>query len=214
MSKEVTSSELAREFNMDFTKALAEHYQEKYPKEGLENAVYAYELTTCQRKIEYRDRFSDAAMLDRQRWPLLKGEAVDDLINNILEEDYITDGSMDFKIPETEGIKFIRCRPDVLALREPGNIPIEIKTTKSLRYGASKHHAIQANVYAQCWDAPFALLFYFSPDGRKYYRIGRDMDVNIPQLIREMDASPRWDWECSYCPFSHLCPFKKVEKKK
>ena len=90
-------------------------------------------------------------------------------------------------------------------------IPVEIKTARSDHSLPKEHHIMQLKIYMNMLGAYEGYLIYVTPDRITEYRIvGPIDDVSLSKFIMSRrEKAPLWDWECGYCVFSVVCPYKK-----
>lgn len=92
-------------------------------------------------------------------------------------------------------------------------VVIEIKTARSSQGTPHKHHIEQVRFYMYMVGASEGILIYITPDRIIEFSIKEPSSEEVLlQRIREViedKVHPRWDWECKYCLFSKVCPFKK-----
>jgi len=91
---------------------------------------------------------------------------------------------------------------------------IEFKTSRADHDLPLQHHVLQLQIYMNMLRAERGLLFYINPDRIAEYPVTKPIDDwQLQQLVQETlnnEKHPRWgDWECSYCIFNIMCPFKK-----
>ena len=90
----------------------------------------------------------------------------------------------------------------------------EFKSSRSDTDLPKPHHVLQLRIYMNLAKATKGVLVYLTPDRITEYTIENPMtDNELRRLVMETINDykhPRWDWECQYCPFAPLCPYKKT----
>ena len=107
---------------------------------------------------------------------------------------------------------------DIVVEGDNGKIIIEIKTSRGDHETPLEHHVKQLQIYMNLSGAAKGILFYINPDRIAEYEVNEPLtDSELAQLVLEtlLDKKhPRYDWECNYCPYSIMCPYKKINKYK
>lgn len=112
--------------------------------------------------------------------------------------------------PEVEksrqvGPYVVKGRADVLD-EERGEV-VEIKTVrpnvKSLPF---EHHVLQLRAYMWLFGVPRGRLVYITHEWIREFEVTTPLaDEDVLRLIEDR-RSPRYDWECDYCPYKSFCP--------
>lgn len=90
---------------------------------------------------------------------------------------------------------------------------LEIKSVKSFQGEPYEHHVQQLNIYLNLLDSPTGYLLYISHDKMFEYTvrpIRLDVEGELASLLRD-EKHPRYAWECRYCPFRKICPYRGAE---
>ncbi len=89
---------------------------------------------------------------------------------------------------------------------------VEIKSSRSDNELPKPQHILQLRIYMNLAKAQQGILLYITPDRIAEYTINEPIsDAELEILVKETLENrkhPRYPWECSYCPFSMMCPFK------
>ncbi|MEM0500722.1 MAG: PD-(D/E)XK nuclease family protein, partial [Ignisphaera sp.] len=95
-----------------------------------------------------------------------------------------------------------------------GDYIIEIKSGSSDRNLPYEQHIIQTRIYMWLSNLDKAILLYVTPNRIVEYQIkGTMSDKEITELVKSIitgQPAPRYIWECKYCIYSILCPFKRT----
>ncbi|MEM2757740.1 MAG: CRISPR-associated protein Cas4, partial [Sulfolobales archaeon] len=125
---------------------------------------------------------------------------------------------------EVEGLKevilpsgdriMIRGRADAVLVSDEGNIGIEIKTSRSDINIPHEQHLEQVMIYNWLMDLNYSLLIYITLDRIAQFTIF-DKFSESEIIDRITNATfPRYGWECNYCVYSVLCPYKRGQSTK
>jgi len=119
---------------------------------------------------------------------------------------------------EIGGTKYtIKGRIDALC----GDTVIEIKYVRDIKSNQPfSHHVRQLQIYMWMTNRIRGKILYVSPARLLEYEV--KSPVNEPQvammveeyLIKPHNLTPRYDWECRYCPFQSICPRYMPQVKK
>ncbi|WFO75653.1 CRISPR-associated protein Cas4 [Desulfurococcaceae archaeon MEX13E-LK6-19] len=104
-------------------------------------------------------------------------------------------------------------RIDALRVTDGGEVVVyEFKSSRGDSEQPKQPHIMQLRIYMLMASATKGYLVYVNPDRVAEYEINNPMnDVDLKQLVKETIENtkhPRWDWECSYCPYNMMCPYK------
>ncbi len=109
-------------------------------------------------------------------------------------------------------------RIDILATDEDDEkIVVEIKTARSDAYLPHEHHVQQLRIYMNLANASKGVLLYITPDRvAEYTYTNPASDEELQKLVATFlrFEGPRYEWECTYCQFSSICPRKKTNQAK
>jgi len=171
--------------------------------------VYVTDLVSCPQKRHYRMIYPELVfhfepifilgnLIHLGLESVLKEEGYDievefEKIFNIEGEEYIVKGRVD-AISETEIVEIKSTRSDI-------NIPLE-------------HHILQLQLYLNLLNKEKGILIYITPERISEYQISKK-EIDITRLLMETVKNtihPRWSWECKYCTYAKLCPYKVVNK--
>jgi len=101
------------------------------------------------------------------------------------------------------------------ALDKSSGVVIEIKTTRSTISSPQEHHVKQLNIYLNMLNYEKGILVYIAPSKIVEFSVSRepiDLEREVRDLLEDK-YHPRYNWECSYCHFSKLCPYYTVQSK-
>ena len=192
---------------------------------GLEpGTIWVSALTQCPRKWLYMQRFPEVARA-QFKGAFALGRAAHLGLQQILA---LYAGSLGFSRLEVErevvkrinvergdlpAIVTLRGRVDALAVDGAGErVVIEIKTARSDAGLPHEHHVEQLRIYMNMAGARRGILLYLTPDRVAEYTYTEPVDDEELQRLIEgflRFEGPRYEWECRYCPYAPLCPFKR-----
>ncbi len=94
---------------------------------------------------------------------------------------------------------------------------VEIKSSRSDSELPKQHHILQLRIYMNMVNASNGILIYVTPDRVTEYYFDKPLsDEEIKILVRETILNtnhPRYQWECQYCPFNVMCPYKQTNNR-
>lgn len=162
-------------------------------------------------------RYPEISSYEIMSPPSILGELVHRGLQAILREIYGADvkteveGEKTVALPQG-GVARVRGRSDAIIERGGRRVGIEIKSSRT-DYGIPlEHHVDQARIYNWLFDLEETYLVYVTHERVAQYRI-RDRASEQEVVIRLTSTTyPRYSWECSYCVFSIICPYKKTTK--
>ncbi len=173
--------------------------------------LYVSDLVSCSHKRLFRLRFPELQF--RFEPPSILGELVHRGLEDILTSNgFEKEVSIEEKV-EINGDKYVvKGRMD--AYSKDKELVVEIKTARSSQGVPHKHHIMQLQIYMEMVDAKEGLLVYITPDRILEYKVLRET-IDLVELVKETindTVHPRWDWECRYCIYSRMCPYRLNEQ--
>ncbi|MCS7099819.1 MAG: CRISPR-associated protein Cas4, partial [Sulfolobales archaeon] len=165
-------------------------------------------------KRVYEDRYPDIALQELFKPSLIIGTLVHRGLENLLKE-VVKDYSIEVEVEGAKDVVLddgsvvsIRGRIDVLLTRNFEKAAVEVKTSRSDRNIPQKHHVDQVRAYNWLLNLSGSILLYITPTRvTQFYVEDRMDDAEVVSRVTSKKA-PRYSWECSYCVFSVLCPYK------
>jgi len=179
---------------------------QQHLEEKAENEVWVSELVECSKKSELRLKMP---YLDVPSPTTLVGQLVHlgayVALRQFFDADYEVEAEK-----EIDGIK-VKGRIDAI-LKE--GIVVEVKFMRaSVEREPLAHHVKQLRLYLWLTGLEKGVLLYVTPDGIYEHEIDMPLrDEQVRMLLQDQQA-PRYEWECSYCPWSGFCE-KKVRKER
>ncbi|MDK6029305.1 CRISPR-associated protein Cas4 [Ignisphaera sp. 4213-co] len=184
-------------------------------EEKLENEIYVTDLIYCPLKYHYQKKYKEIVIANAFDPVTIFGElihlGVGKLLSNLLGSNNVELEKEYEKEIVVDGTTYIvKGRVDAII----GDWLIEIKSSKSDLNIPHQHHILQTRLYLWLTGLKKAILLYITQNRVAEYVVEEPVsDGEVSDLIRSIIAkspAPRYSWECSYCPFSTLCPSKKT----
>ena len=183
--------------------------------------IWVSALTQCPRKWLYMLKFPEAVQYQ------FKGSLAIGKVAHMGLESIIKDNlsCLSYKRVENEvevkkevvlddGRKvLITGRVDSVAYRDDEKILYEIKTAKSDIGIPHGHHILQLKIYMNILGSSKGILVYLTPERITEYEVKEPVsNEELKRLISSFlkFKGPLYSWECSYCIFSSICPYKKI----
>ncbi len=174
--------------------------------------VYVSELVSCSHKHVLRTVFPELQF--KLEPASILGELVHGGLESILAENgYKIEISIEKEVVIEDAKYIIKGRMD--AYNEEEGVVVEIKTARSSQGIPHPHHIMQLQIYMNIVKASRGLLIYITPDRLVEFNVARqeiEIDELLKQTIKDL-VHPRWSWECRYCPYAKLCPYRVSEEK-
>ncbi len=198
-------------------RAYLDFMNEKYKHEHLPDKVHVHDLVRCKHKSELEVLFPEGSY--KLSPVLFLGEAVDEFVKNLVTNykeklfpDLVSTTSEIEKKVNANGVEItIIGRPDIII----NDSVIEVKYSRTPEDKPLEHHIAQLKLYMYLTDKRKGILVYFTPHGLREFifeeEIGEDYVI---ELINNW-KSPRYEWECQYCNYREICPYRiyPAEKK-
>ncbi|MCD6488819.1 MAG: CRISPR-associated protein Cas4 [Desulfurococcales archaeon] len=169
--------------------------------------IYVTDLASCTHKYYLRTQYPE--LLFRFEPVAILGEMVHAGLESILEkEGFEIEYEVSKQFTLNEGTYTLKGRID--AYNRSTGVVVEIKTSRSSQGIPREHHLIQLQIYLNMVNASKGILLYITPDRIAEYDIERQ-DLILEDMMKNLindNMHPRWDWECRYCIFSKMCPYR------
>lgn len=196
-----------------------EHF--KKVKEHKGKLIWASALTRCPRKWLYMLRFPEIVQAEF-RGVFVLGRMAHIGLQQLLREYYM---ALDYDKVETEvevekrivlegeGEILLVGKADAVAYKDDEKIVYEIKTARSDIGIPHEHHLLQLRIYMNLVESSKGILLYLTPDRVAEYSVDEAIsDEELESMVREFLKfnGPKYEWECGYCQYSSICPFKRT----
>ena len=174
------------------------------PVEDISRVVYVTDLVRCSQQAHFDRLYPDIAVYRYANHKIVEGLLIHRGLSSIFG-----DSSEVEREVEVDGVK-IRGRADLLL----DDTIYEFKFS-NIRNGPHGHHILQLRIYLWLFNVKKGYLVYFTSDGIYEYMVEDPISEDeVKELLRELQENkihPRHEWECRYCIYTTLCPFKRKE---
>lgn len=174
------------------------------------SVIYVSDLISCSHKRVFRIKFPELEF--RFEPYMILGELVHRGLEDVLRKKGFEQEVSIEKTVEINGETYI-VKGRIDAFNDSDGVVVEIKTARSSQGIPHRHHILQIQIYMNMVDAKEGLLIYITPDRILEYKVIKET-IDIDELVKETinDAvHPRWDWECRYCIYNRMCPYRVTE---
>ncbi|MDT7887559.1 MAG: hypothetical protein RQ885_01115 [Desulfurococcales archaeon] len=180
-----------------------------------DNVYWITDLVRCPLKREYEIIYPEISLSSIFSPSAIMG----DLIHAGLEEMIKNRSGLGVVLTEVEGSKKIvlpdgrevevRGRCDIILEMEGERIGVEIKSAKSDAKIPLEHHIDQVRLYNWLFNLRKSYLVYITRERITQYPI--EQRATEDEVVTRITSRsyPRYLWECRYCNYSVMCPYKK-----
>ncbi|WFO75498.1 CRISPR-associated protein Cas4 [Desulfurococcaceae archaeon MEX13E-LK6-19] len=187
-------------------------FKERYNELIDPSIIYVTDLVSCSHKYHLRH------VLPELTFAFEPPHVLGDLVHRGLEEILSAKGfKVEYPVETIVSIgeKQYHVKGRIDAYDPDKGIVVEIKTARSSQGTPHYHHIEQIRFYLLFTGAKKGVLIYITPDRIVEYSIDPWEDTGILETrVKETiddKVHPRWDWECRYCLFNRLCPYRKEQ---
>mgnify|MGYP001626194555 CR=1 FL=1 len=192
-------------------KELSKHVREA-------NVYWVSDLVRCLLKRDYEIKYPELGLRELFTPAFIYGSMIHRGLQSILKEIFAdkvmveVESSKEIKLPGSSEKVVIKGRADAILVTDEGNLGIEIKTSRSDMNLPHDHHVDQVMIYNWLFNLKYSLLIYITPDRVTQYEVlDRILDSEVADRVLDT-RYPRYPWECNYCAYSVLCPYKKTPR--
>lgn len=183
-----------------------------------ENTLYVTDLLRCPLKIEFEKQYKELALSEVFTPATVMGDIVHSGLEEFIKSSF-TDSQVEVDVEKEVQINGksvkIKGRMDAIAGINGEKVVIEIKSARADKGLPHEHHKAQLQIYLWMTGFKKGILIYITPDRITEYEITEPADeIGVIRLVEETlnkTRVPRYNWECSYCVYSGICPFKKIK---
>jgi len=190
---------------------------------GARTCVSVSDLVYCSMKYYYKRVYPEITLAENlyAAWASY-GRLVHRGLQDLLKEhgfkvEYEVEKLVELEVNGDKRIVGVHGRLDALGSLNNRLTVVEIKSSRSDVDLPKPQHILQLRIYMYMAHAAQGILVYITPDRIAEYAIYEPLSPeNIKLLLRETlenTKRPRYDWECSYCPFSIMCPYKQTNNR-
>ena len=175
-------------------------YEEANEHQREENEIWITDLCRCPMKIKFETEIPE---LKRNFLPIyVVGNLVHYGLQSILREEF--NAEIEVKREKVLDNYKITGKIDAL-INDTG---IEIKFSQSDEFIPYEHHILQCKLYNWLFELKKTILIYITPQRIAEFEIeDRMTDNHVMNLINNTNI-PRFKWECKYCEYDMICPYK------
>ncbi|AAY79690.1 CRISPR-associated protein Cas4 [Sulfolobus acidocaldarius] len=183
-----------------------------------EGVLYVTDLLRCPMKLRFETMYKEIALSEAFTPATMLGDLVhlglQEFIKSVYPNSQIeVEGEKTIPVDGKE-IK-IKGRADAIIQINDEKVIVEIKSARADRSLPHEHHKYQLQIYLWLFGIKRGLLVYITPDRVTEYSVNEPAEeVTIIRLAEETlkaKIAPRYSWECEYCAFKTLCPYKKIK---
>ncbi len=191
-------------------------FTEKLKEMTDSRTIYVTDLVSCSMKRIMRIRYPLLSF--RFEPPMILGDLVHAGLEKLLEEHgWRAEVQIEKRISVDGEEYLLKGRADLVRYaKESQNRAeevIEIKTGRDLPSNTPhEHHVLQLKIYLYLLGAQRGYLVYITPERLVEFPVDPE-PIDLEMLVRETvynEKTPRYEWECKYCPYRRICPFAKT----
>ena len=174
---------------------LMEHYEHSVFREP--DKIWVSELVQCKQKAYFNAKFPEIYQIEPRFW---LGKIVHLGFEKWLEQEY--NAKTEVEVEKSIDDITVSGRVDAIV----DDTVIEIKYASDVfKNEPYEHHIKQVRLYLWLTDLTNGKLIYISP--KKFLEFDVLASASDDEVIMLYDtwSSPRYPWECKYCPFSVIC---------
>lgn len=202
---------------VDLIKLIYDLSKEELAKHVRESNVYwVSDLVRCLLKRDYELKYPELSLREVFTPAFIYGNMIHRGLQSMLKEVFAdkvmveVESSKEIQLPGNSSKVVIKGRADAILATDEGNVGIEIKTSRSDMNLPHDHHVDQVMIYNWLFNLKYSLLIYITPDRVTQYEVlDRVLDSEVANRILDV-RYPRYPWECNYCVYSVLCPYKRT----
>ena len=202
---------------LDIVRMIYEANKEERERHRREEGIYwVSDLVRCPLKRRYEMEYPELSAKEVFTPHFILGNLAHLGLETFLKErlgDAVStevEGSREVVLPDGSKV-IVRGRADaIIDLGGSNKVGVEIKTARSDIGIPQQHHRDQARIYNWLFNLRATILFYITPERVTQYLV-EDVATDEEVVDRILsDVAPRYSWECNYCPYTVLCPRKRV----
>jgi len=192
-------------------RAYFKHIVEKYVSKRRQDVYYVHELCMCYQKAMFYRMLQGYNVIDigNINDRMIIGELIHEGMIRVLKHEECIEPEE--KCKQINDIT-ICGTADLIC----NNIVIEIKyvskSEKIINNGnitPMEHHVDQCRLYGWLYDVEKCVLIYVTPSRIVHVMFEPFSDYEVRQIVNNWFSdrpSPKYEWECKYCPFRNMCP--------
>lgn len=195
--------------------AASREEKKRHPRKP--DTYWVTDLVRCALKREYELRYPELVEKDVFTPVFILGTLVhrglQELLKSVIGEGVLTEVEGNREVVLPDGRKaMIEGRADVVVKMGDELIGVEIKTARSDYDLPKLQHVDQARIYNWLFNLEQTVLVYVTPERITQYPVSER--VNEDEVVDRMTSRkiPRYEWECKFCSYSVMCPYKTSSK--
>jgi CRISPR-associated exonuclease Cas4 len=195
--------------------AVSKEEKEKHPRKA--DTYWVTDLVRCPLKREYELKYPELVEKEIFTPVFILGTLVhrglQELLKSIMGEGVSTEveGSREVVLPDGRKV-IVEGRADIVVKISDEMIGVEIKTARSDYELPKPQHVDQARIYNWLFNLNQTILVYITPERVTQYLVSdKATEDEVVSRITSRKI-PRYDWECKYCSYSVMCPYKVPSK--
>ncbi|MEM2005026.1 MAG: CRISPR-associated protein Cas4 [Zestosphaera sp.] len=190
---------------------LSKEERERHPRRP--EAYWVTDLVRCILKRDFELKYPELVESEVFTPTYILGTLVhkglQELLKSTISNDVLTEveGRREVRLPDNRVVS-VEGRADLLIRIGEELVGVEIKTSRSDLELPKQHHVDQARIYNWLFNLRHTILIYVTPERVTQFLV--EDRVTDEEVIRRLTISrfPRYEWECRYCSYSVLCPYK------
>ncbi|WP_440059065.1 CRISPR-associated protein Cas4 [Thermogladius sp. 4427co] len=172
--------------------------------------VYVTDLVSCHHKFHMRKQYPELTISFEPS--AIMGNLIHLGLESIVRNHgFIPEYQVEKHIEIGGAIYILKGRVD--AYNPDTREVLEIKSVKTFQGEPYRHHLDQLNIYLNMLNASRGILLYISHDRIVEFEVKSvhvDLEEELKKLVYD-ETHPKYTWECRYCPFRKLCPYRREE---
>ncbi len=176
-----------------------------------QNEIYVTDLFRCWRKAQFENVYHETTKQPNVLIGILLHKALEEIFQQYLpnNEEIRIEPYVEKKIYiNSHYFVYLTGRPDILT---PDSV-IEIKYSRN-KDPVQESHKYQVSIYMLLTKRQKGTIFYITPDTiKEYVVLGSMTEAELQKMVKEYvenKPTPKYGWECAYCPYKEKCKERK-----
>ncbi|RLG89072.1 MAG: CRISPR-associated protein Cas4 [Thermoprotei archaeon] len=176
------------------------------------NVYWVSDLVKCPIKREFEIKYPEIALSSIYSPYYILGDLIHKGLESVISEklNARVEVEKSINVQLSNGMEVIvKGRIDSIITTERGeNIGIEIKSARADIGIPQQHHIDQVRIYNWLFDLTKSILIYITFNRVTEYEVVEKASTEEVIYRIEDKKAPRYSWECGYCSYAILCPYK------
>ncbi|MCX8185945.1 MAG: CRISPR-associated protein Cas4 [Sulfolobales archaeon] len=202
--------------HLDVVKLIYELSKEEHEKHIRDlNTYWVSDLVRCLLKKDYEVKYPELSLRDIFIPYYISGTLIHKGLQSILKEKFgervetEVEGVKEVLLPDG-GKVIVKGRVDAILFSEGVRVGLEIKTSRSDLNIPHEQHLEQVMIYNWLMDLHHSLLIYITLDRVTQFSVlDKFSESEVADIIVNAKY-PRYSWECNYCVYAVMCPYKRA----